>query len=398
MVLRGLGTCETCGARYILRAGVGLQKYQPHYFDCSDCRAPIVIAVRVDHEGSRYQAEENFILDADGEMNRTVVNLHPSFAFDPEDYHSDNVFPSIAYLEKIYPSIRDTLETEPELIDAARVFDVPNTLEVWQQVHRALRLESRPENKSALRKCLNQYLALRHKYRPDIEAKCVDSMLRSFFDSLFFPQLNWLLEPALELRNAAEDAFPEEFSSFKDWYARELGSEQKERFITTFQDYFRHFTQYSQMLVHARLGEEPPEPKIVGSKAFDEIKLYYGQAFEALTSAFVIPACLNNILRGRAFDQFERMTLNKYQKDVDKAKRACPFEAESAFFVLSNGLDAGLRNGSHHASIRRDQELIYFRSGGSGRERDMPFSTYLHECNRLTISIAVLWLIDRTLK
>jgi hypothetical protein len=148
------------------------------------------------------------------------------------------------------------------------------------------------------------------------------------------------------------------------------------------------------MVVHSRIGDEDVDEKIVGSKSFEAVKLYYGQAYESLTSFFVIFACLNNILLGRSYDQFQSMTLNKYMKDVSKEKKANPFEQTQPFYAFTDGLDSTLRNGSHHASIWRNGEKVFYRSGGTGAQREITYSRYLHLCNKLTISLAVLFIIE----
>lgn len=260
-----------------------------------------------------------------------------------------------------------------------------------------MNIEYVQNNEKPLKRTIEGYLADRKRFRPDTTATDVASMHSGFLRAAFFPQIEQLANPALALLEKAVADFPAEFASFKSYYRSEFSSEQRHRYISAFTDYFKHYSQFSQMLIHARLGDDDPGPKVVGSKAFEEIKLFYGQAYEALTTSFVIFACLNNILLGRSFDQFESMTLNKYVKDVEKAKRANPFSNEPAFFVFSKGLDSSLRNGSHHASIWRNGDVVYFRSGGSGAERSMPFSDYLHLCNVLTIALAATWLLDRRL-
>lgn len=89
------------------------------------------------------------------------------------------------------------------------------------------------------------------------------------------------------------------------------------------------------------------------------------------------------------------MNWNKYTKDVEKAKRANPFRDVPEFFTFTECLDSTLRNGSHHASIWREGEKVYYRSGGSGEKRDISFSSYVHICNKITISLAALWLLEQ---
>ena len=49
--------------------------------------------------------------------------------------------------------------------------------------------------------------------------------------------------------------------------------------------------------------------------------MFYGNAFEHLTTHFVLPACLNNIVHGRSYHTFETLTLPEYL-NLDKAAKA----------------------------------------------------------------------------
>lgn len=397
MVIRGFGSCATCDHDYMLRAGVGIESYQVHYIDCSACGTPIVLAVRANPPEAYFEVEENFQLWTHENDESTVINLHPSFAFDPEEFHKPRVFVSLDYTERLFNAVKHLVPPEQRHIDTAWLFDVPNISQVWGHVRRGLSLESGQHDDKLLKRSIDGYLACRKRFRPDITAVDVPSMHIGFLRSAFFPRIEQLADPAIALLEKVAAEHPDEFTSFQNFYKTELAAEQRHRFISAFSDYFKYHTQYSQILVHARLGDFNIGTKIVGSKAFEETKLYYGQAYEALTASFVIYACLNNILQGRKYDQFESMTLNKYLKDVEKAKRANPFSNEPVFFAFTQGLDSALRNGSHHASIWRDGDVVYYRSGGSGAERNIPFSSYLHMCNMLTISLAATWLVDRKL-
>lgn len=83
---------------------------------------------------------------------------------------------------------------------------------------------------------------------------------------------------------------------------------------------------------------------------------------------------------------------------LKKQKKHNPFKDEGIFEPFTECLDSSLRNGSHHASIWRDGEVIKYRSGGTGAEKDISYSRYLHYCNKITISIAALLLIELKIK
>jgi hypothetical protein len=157
---------------------------------------------------------------------------------------------------------------------------------------------------------------------------------------------------------------------------------------------FANFDQFRQLLVFARIANEDVDDLIVGSKKFNDVKLFYGQAYETLTSAYVTLACLNNIKQNRSFDSFASMSLKNYIKDVEKAKRSNPFAAESVLAAFTRWDDCALRNGSHHAAIGREGELVKYRSGGTGAKRAIAYGRYVHLCNGITIALAALMLVE----
>jgi hypothetical protein len=105
--------------------------------------------------------------------------------------------------------------------------------------------------------------------------------------------------------------------------------------------------------------------------------MFYGNAFEALTSNVTVLACLNNIMNGRSYDTFDKMDLAKYLT-IDKAKRGEPFKDTQPFFDFSRDLDSVLRNASHHGAMKIEQnnQIISYRSGGTGALRTIPYFRY----------------------
>ena len=145
--------------------------------------------------------------------------------------------------------------------------------------------------------------------------------------------------------------------------------------------------------MYSRIGHNVDD-LIVSSNGFEQIKLYYGDAYEALTSNMTIIACLNNIMDGREFDEFKSMKLSKYL-EINKANKSNPFKLTPIFSVFAeNDIESSIRNGSHHASIWRDGEKIMYRSGGTGAEHNIPYTRYLDYCNKLTIKLAALFIIE----
>lgn len=396
-VLRGYAYCETCGENYILRAGIGTAKHQLHTFDCISCGIPISVIVRANPPHAHFEPEENVIIEDNQGENAIVLNLHPFFAFDSDEIHSHLAFPSLLYGAKIEPHLRlvqnkNFLGIQSQ--DIALQFDVPNASNLWITVKNIFLLQEKTGQSKRVEKAIEYYEKQRQKYFLETKVSSSKEVALNFFDSLFYPRIEKLLEPAIKLISLIKDDHPEEFLEFLKFYSENLKAQHLRQYLSIFSDYFKIYSQLSQMVVHSRISDEAVDNKIVGSKSFESVKLYYGQAYESITSFFVIFACLNNIFLGRTYDQFQSMTLSKYMKDVSKEKKANPFEQTQPFYTFTDGLDSTLRNGSHHASIWRDGEKILYRSGGTGAQREIAYSRYLHLCNKLTISLAALFIIE----
>lgn len=392
MVIRGWGTCNTCDTHHTLRAGVGIETYQEHYFDCGGCGSNITVAVRTDAPQAWFTAEENFSLSENESDNSTLINLHPNFAFTADDYHSPRSFVSLEQGYKIIPHIRPTSGVYRN--DIAGTFDVPNSKHIWSIIKRAVVLNGKSNSEKKIERLRSEFLKQRQIYRPETMATNAYEMLSSFFVDSLYPKLPQILDPALDLIDNIKQQNKAEVERFIAYYNAELKEERTVGYLNIFSDYFRNHGQFTQLLSHARINDDDIEDRIIGSKAFDQVKLYYGQAFETLTTAFSTLAAFNNISMGRPYDQFQSMSWSKYTKDVEKSKRAKPFENVPEFTAFAECLDGTLRNGSHHASIWHEGEKIYYRSGGSGARREMPYSSYIHICNKATISLAALWLLE----
>lgn len=283
---------------------------------------------------------------------------------------------------------------ESQVKDVATQFELPYTKDLWNVVVNVIRLHLRGNAQDVLNGQIAKYSEMRKKFLPEFTCTTVFKCVASFFDDAFFPAIGNLRQP---LRKRIQDLranHPNQMATFEAYYRSDLESENLERYVALFRDYFANFDQFRQLLVFARVGSDEVDELIVGSKNFNDIKMFYGQAYETLTSSFVTLACLNNIKNGRRFDEFEHMTLNKYIKDVEKAKKSNPFSADPVLSAFASSEDSALRNGSHHASIYHDGELVKYRSGGTGAEREMAYSRYIHMCNQIAIANAALMLVE----
>lgn len=390
MVIREYLKCSVCECKHLLRVGVGLDNYEVLSFDCNECAIPISVAIRANPPQANLESIENCLFIRQDDSIKNIVNVHPNFAFKKESFHSRTAFPSLEYMNKVSPYMKTIAG---KFQDGATQFDVRNAKNIWGIVKNIIVLSSSGKDKK-YRKMIGQYLNMRKGYPEEIKADNYAECVLTFMDSLFYPKINWLLEPVEEMVDNLISQKFEEWEKFEKFYSEDMKQDSLNRYMSIFNDYFKCRTELNQMLIHARISDSDTEDRVVGSKNFDEIKFFYGQAYEVLTTQFFVLACINNIKDGRSYDQFKSMTLNKYLKDVEKAKRHNPFSECPKMSKFSEYVDSSIRNGSHHASFWRDGEIIKYRSGGSGSEREISYSHYLYLCNELIIAIAALFSLE----
>lgn len=390
MVISQNAECLICNKEYFVRVAIGLDSYQKHYFDCLDCEQPIGIAVRSKPPTGHIETVENCKLGG-FERSKTIINLHPNFCFPVDKYHDPMFFPSIEGVNLLYPYMRQREGSFQQ--DVASQFDIPNADTTWGKVKAIYQLSHVEGKDKALAKLIKGYNLQRSKVKiGDCQCDTYIDVMKEFYDGLFYPRVNELYEPIERLIDQLYDSG--KLDEFYDYYKDNLREENGLRYLSVFTTYFKHREILGQLIYRARINNSEVDDLMVGSKNFDSIKLFYGEAYESLTSNFTVLACLNNLDSGRKFDEFLRLSLPQYIKDLEKSKKDGPIKGNPLFSKFSESLDSSLRNGSHHASVWRQGEAIMYRSGGTGAERSISYSRYLYMCNVLTVSIASLHMVE----
>lgn len=393
MVIRGCAECLVCGLKFVLRTGVGLEQECIHSLDCPRCFSPITVKVRIGKPPAAwYEFSEGCKVAVEDSEGMTVINLHPSMAFTLDEYHSPFAFSSMAFMDLIKSAMR--VPVESRTFDGAQNFELPETKNIWSTVKSVMTLYSQGDPAGVLPRQIAKYVEQRREYSKNFQCSTSFKCIASFFDDGMFPAIGDLRQPLRGFIREVRTNHSRALEDFEKYYRAELEKEHFGRYLSLFDDYFSNFDQFRQLQAYARVGRDDVDDLIVGAKRFNDVKLYYGQAYETLTSAYITLSCLNNIKHGRTYDTFATMTLSKYVKDVEKAKKANPFSNEPVLFAVAKWDDSALRNGSHHASILREGEHVKYRSGGTGAEREIPYSRYLHMCNGITIACAALMLVE----
>lgn len=392
MVISECIKCDTCDTLYRLRVGVGVDKFQKHYMDCFECSTPIVFAVRAVPPSASIQIEENCTL-VEFDLNHLVVNFHPACAFNKDRIHDSMYFPSMELIKMIDPYMR-----KPEnarMLSASHLFDIPNAPTKWGQLKLISKHIAEGNNKKA-QATAKLYMSARNTeiniYRDD-ELYSHVALQYEFLDWLFYPRIHDIARPIIDkITELKKDGL---LDAFYDHYKNEFKVENKQKYINIYSDFMSRRDHFGQLIYHARINNDDIEGKIISSKNFDQIRSFYGDAYETLTSNMNVLACLNNIICGRKFDEFLSMSLGKYINDVSKDKKTGPFKDNHLFSAFcEDDLESTIRNGSHHASIWHEGETIRYRSGGTGAQREISYTKYIHLCNKLTLKIVSLWIIE----
>ena len=121
--------------------------------------------------------------------------------------------------------------------------------------------------------------------------------------------------------------------------------------------------------------------------------MFYGNCFEHITSNIETLACLNNIVDGRDFDQFESMDLKKYNK-IDKSNKVNPLKNNSNYYNLFKDIDSKLRNASHHGHIFCEEDTVKYRLNNGQDYREISYTDYLKKCTSIFHSFCILTAIE----
>src|SRR6516162_3475158 len=122
--------------------------------------------------------------------------------------------------------------------------------------------------------------------------------------------------------------------------------------------------------------------------------MFYANSYEHFTHIIEYLAMLNNMLVGRRYDTFQRLTIDQYRK-LDRSARFRPFADNIAFMAIC---EAQIRNTSHHGSLVFNQagQTISYRSGkgGTGPEQSISYADYLVRCVRSFLQTMTLLRIE----
>ncbi|MGE0084142.1 MAG: hypothetical protein AB7S75_06940 [Desulfococcaceae bacterium] len=393
MVIRHYIKCDTCNTPHTLRIGLGHNDWQEHTFPCVECGEDISVGVKLDFENisTDLKCISNCKI---GSEEGSIVNLHPELAINKDSLHKDYAFP---FLENMANKIFDHPEGTPnvphdkfeEILEESKRRTYFK--EEWDTLKKAWSLQLK--GRADIANTIKEETISQFGYNDEV-TNINDWVFRFSYRILSPSQLS-LFHNIAGVTKKSNELHSDEFLKFKKYYIDNFFIEQYQRYFDIYSEYFLNYSEYGQTLFYQKFKKELPDKFEVSSLSFKKTKMFYGNAFESLSTNIVVLACINNINCGRSFDQFQTMDLKKYMT-INKANRATPFKDVEEFVALTDCLDSTLRNASHHGGMKFDSKnkKIIYRSGGTGSEREMSYKEYLFKCNDILFASSALLMLE----
>ena len=389
MISRTPIKCLACKKPITARIQIGHELEQPITFTCPNCGTEVRLTLILDEPPRvKIRWEEN--CEA-GNEEGAIVNIGAGFTISKDKLHQDMYFPSF---DAPRPSTMDMEQAAQQT--GRRFFDtavetgtLPHAAADWKTLQKALRF-NRTEQVVHRDAQLAAFWG-----KPSEPGETVNGALFSFLLRFMEPNGRRWLDSLVSLLKEARRTNPTEYSRLSTHFNDDLKKERFDSYAEIISDYFKAYGEFSQTLVYSRRNIALPDDAVATSSDFDKTKMFYGNAFELLGSHLDIPAALNNILAGRAYDQMKAMDLKQY-RSLKKANRLGVFPVDSEFLGLTLEYDSMIRNASHHRwfKLNDSRTEISYRSGGTGALNKMTYAQYLARCNRLIIQIMLLCCLE----
>lgn len=401
----------TCDTAHTVRVSVGHNSIQRHDFSCTECHEPIGIAMNVDLDKITAEIvcyENSKKTDVEGE----IINLNPHFMIAQNDTNNEHSFPWMFQAQGLMSNdiepilLRDNRAAEKlealigHKIGGSNFGDIYEQLgglsrvtDYWALVKKAWSLTNNKKNVLADR-VLKKYDA------PAFSGnKNFNTVLEDFVYRLTLPRAYVLTNSAIRELKKASAQNPEALKAFAKHYVKNLRDDHMKRYFDCFSEFFDSYSEYDQAILYVKNCSSVPENYIASSYGFNKTKMFYGNAYESFTTNISLLACLNNILSGRDFDQFENMNLDKYLT-INKANRGNPFKDNENLALFTQCADSTLRNASHHnaMSLIDHGKNIQYQSGGTGSVQKITYAKYLEKCSSIILATASLFLFENELR
>ena len=328
-----------------------------------------------------------------GDQDTSIVTLSPDMLVPDHLQGKEFAFPFLFELHRI-------LEEKPEFMEALKKSKHPSEM-AYEELTKKDQLPPGPlYDWEFVKRVWSLFLNGRHdvctdyidreytKYRFDEKPDALQ-VIYSFCTRIGHLHAREVLEIISQEVEVAREKNQKQLIALRDYYFPRFAYVLLEGTYDIISEYMKHYSEYSQMLIYLDSGASIGEFSRPSSTAFDDTKMFYGNAFEHLTSHLVLLACLNNIVQGRNYDTFEMLTLKEYL-DLDKASKARSLQQNKNLNKIVVELNNKIRNASHHRRMRFDANTgtIVYQPSKSGDYEFITYGEYLILCNQILQTIA----------
>ncbi len=389
-VMRQNIKCEICECAYSIRVWIGHQEERWFTYKCMECQQPITLKLLIDQKAVTAKIElfENCMPGTDDGI---IYNLHPDYVIPSSQLHEPTYFPldqNMHILNRCKKFILKAQKKQSNFIDFYEAFsfgvDLPSQYRMRQRQYDFYKI-NRPD---LVKVHCGEIKKLTDRSYHKVKA------INDFIDIALA-----LLEPNKLTR----------YISVKRFYNRRLEKRESQhlrsfvktqfiellpKYLAALDYFWRSYNELAKVCTYVRANVTIPPASISASLDFDLMKNLYGNAYEIMMDIAIIPAVFNNAYRGRSYDIFEKMTLNKYIK-TDKAGRMKCFENTDQLTHLTENVDSKLRNSSHHENMTIEfstgREKIIYKSGRPLKEYSIEYIEYLEKTTKLLFDIFALF-------
>ena len=398
MIIRSALKCETCEAVATVRIGMGQGVRQEHTVSCRECQEPISFGMSVDYTSlstNVFAIEGCTIVETPAHGKGPVINVDANFVVPEDMTDQDLTFHRLTQMQEMLKTAQGFGPLPVKKFDPkAPRRPTSDHLSEWRSLKKAVSLASNGKVKLANKRVTE---GTADYYSDDPLSGPTDWFFRftmKFIGRKHGAQFTSITEEVRSIANTHD------CSPLFDYYAASMVDDRFARYREIYTDYFSKFSQFAQVSFQTGLGIAPGNEMVATSVQFDQVKSFYGDAYEVFAGSVDLFAMLNNVKQGRAFDEFATLTMDKYQK-LDNASKFNPFSTNTVFTALCEEKDNQLRNASHHKGIRMDADgkTLRYRSGkgGIGPENEMTYASYLHRSVTLFLQLSVLAAVELTI-
>lgn len=410
--------CNTCEHGITLRSGLGAQERQIIAVQCPNCKEKVgvIFTLKESEEKLGFPTISlekciNSELRDKEDDNFTAINVHPELIY-PKGMIYEKLLLSEGMasralsehaIENGFFDEKKARGAMNDLFPGLNMISIfqglggdANLLKDWDIIQRCWRLKNNDKediyNKEVIK--YTNYKALHKNSRT--------------FNDILFNFFYRFINPNIKLYNKLEDEFEkarkfntQEFLKVQKCYLEDLHTINWKNYLKIFNEYFKNFDEYNRLLLNTKIELHPADgvESVFCPINFDNVDMFYGNAYENITSHIELLVLINNVIEGRDYDKFldSSVTINKYRKKFTKESKKGPLKSNNTFDNFTLHFDSKIRNASHHRWFYVDDsnpERLMYKSGGTGALNYISYIDYIYKCNQMALSLASLIMIE----